>query len=376
MTPRQRLFFGAPTRDQAKRIAWNDLKDLTPKFLLKNRPSESDLRIELQNGSEIWVLGFDDPRRFEGAVWHGGILDEYADMDEAVWKESVEPALRDTGGWCWFTGVPAGRNHYYELSLRAREGRLGWGDYCWLSSDAMDPAEVAEARQGLDERTYRQEYEGSFESYEGRAYVYFDTNVHRVIRPFDDKLPVCICLDFNLDPFLVEFAQDRYPLPGGLGTYFFDEIRYPQADIWKVCDAIKRKLDARLDSRATSHRLIFYGDYTGSSRRDVSATHSSWEIVRNCFTGYNTDFRLRSNPRIVDRVNAFNSRLRSADGTVRVQFHPNCVELMKDLDQVDMEMLTTKKGQAGDRTHSSDAAGYFMNYEYSVSGGNVGRIVK
>jgi hypothetical protein len=374
-TPNQSLFFGAPTRDQAKRIAWEDLKLLSPKWSIKS-VSETELHVRYANGSEIWVLGFDKPERFEGKRWNGGVLDEYGNMQEKVWNETVAPALRDTYGWCWLIGVPEGKNHYFELSHYARtEQDAEWGDYCWFTTDVMDPKEVEKERKRLDERTFRQEYEGSFESYEGRAYVYYDVDIHRAVLPFDPHLPVCLCLDFNIDPFLVEFAQDNYRLTKGTGTYFFDEIKYRQADTWAVCAEAKRRLDLLLGSGAKTHKLLFYGDYTSSARRDASAIGSSWQIVRDCFVGYNAEFRLRGNPRILDRVNAFNSRLRSAAGAVCVQFHPNCVELMKDLEMVDMEMLTTAKGQAGDRTHASDAAGYMINYEYPVMGGPTGRVI-
>lgn len=49
-----RFFAGVPTREQAKRIFWDDLKALVPRHLLRARPSEVDLMIPLINGA---VLG-------------------------------------------------------------------------------------------------------------------------------------------------------------------------------------------------------------------------------------------------------------------------------------------------------------------------------
>src|SRR4051794_4872337 len=43
-------WYVAPTYQQAKRIAWNPLKELTRPYW-SGRPNETDLRIELQNGS-------------------------------------------------------------------------------------------------------------------------------------------------------------------------------------------------------------------------------------------------------------------------------------------------------------------------------------
>jgi hypothetical protein len=73
-----RFFAGAPTRDQAKRIFWNDFKRLVPKPWIDGRPSESDLRIVTRWGAELWVVGLDRPERIEGTSWDGGGLDELA----------------------------------------------------------------------------------------------------------------------------------------------------------------------------------------------------------------------------------------------------------------------------------------------------------
>jgi len=165
----RRFFLGAPTRDQAKRIFWNDIKGLVP-AIWQERTSESELFIRLPNKNEIWVIGFDKPERFEGTPWHGGVLTEFPHFKESSWNENIAPALRDTGGWAIIEGVPEGRNHYYELSQYARNsGDPEWADFAWTTAEVRDPAEIEKERARLDERTFRQEYEGSFESYEGRA---------------------------------------------------------------------------------------------------------------------------------------------------------------------------------------------------------------
>ena len=364
---KQSLFVGLPTRDQAKRIFWEDLKELTLPVTVDK--SESELWIKTITGSEIWVLGFDKPERFEGKRWNGGILDEFANMKESTWNENVMPALRDTKGWAWLIGVPEGKNHYYELSEYARSGiDPEWEDYSWLSQDVMDEAEVMKEMARLDERTFRQEYCGSFESYEGRAYVYYDSIVHRKPQVFDENYPLCFCLDFNLDPCIWLIGQDRNGF-----ISFQDEIKQRQTDIWKMCAALKRRIEYTLGNKQYTHKLLFYGDYEHGQARSVSATSSSWQILRDEFKHYNAEFRLKGHPRIIDRVNSVNSKLRSADGVVRLGVDPKCIELAKDFEMVSMDMLTEKKN-AGDRTHASDAAGYFINFEYPTTGKIQGHI--
>jgi hypothetical protein len=358
----QRLFFGSPTRDQAKRIAWNDLKALANPMITDK--SESELMIKLASGSEIWVLGFDKPERFEGSVWNGGILDEYADMKESVLGENVMPALRDTGGWLWLIGVPAGKNHYYDLSEYARMSNdPEWADYCWLSKDVMSEAEVEKERARLDVRTFRQEYEGSFESYEGRAYLYYDATHHRVNQRFDENYPISITCDFNLDPCIWLIGQDK----GGFIS-IQQEVKQSQTDIWKMCQELKERLGKLLGRLTHTQQIYIYGDYEHGQSRSVSATSSSWSILQDEFKQYNCKFKLKGHPRIVDRVNSVNSKLRSADGSVKIGIDTSCIELCKDFEQVSMDMLTGSKTKAGQRTHASDALGYWINYEYPVDG--------
>ncbi len=74
-----RYFAAAPTRDQAKRIFWKDLKALIPSEWVR-RIYETELCITTIFSSEVWVVGLDKPQRIEGVAWDGGVLDEYANM--------------------------------------------------------------------------------------------------------------------------------------------------------------------------------------------------------------------------------------------------------------------------------------------------------
>jgi hypothetical protein len=373
----QRLFFGAPTREHAKKLAWADLKALAGPVMTEK--SESELFLTVLTGTSIHVVGLDEPRRVEGIRWNGGILDEYADMAESVWPESVRPALADTRGWCWLIGVPAGRNHYYRLSLEAQTDTTGeWRDYSWLSSEALDATEIAGIKAQTDERTYRQEYEGSFESYEGRAYVYYDSTVHRIAQSHSPNHPILVCCDFNLDPCIWLLAQILPKQGQGDVVSFQGEIVQRRTDIWKMVNDLKFRLIGLCggDSvRARNRRTVFYGDLEHGKQRSVSATVGSWEILKGAdgFAGWNVEFRLRPHPRIVDRVNAVNAKLRATDGLVRLYVDPKCKFLHDDFEMVDMDMMQ-KAGDTGDRTHAADAAGYFIGYEWPINPKPIARV--
>src|SRR5690349_17188207 len=206
MTPwTPRFFAGAPTRDQAKSIFWEDLKDLT-RGMWAETPSESHLSIKVLTGAEIHVLGMDKPERVEGSPWDGGGLDEYGNMKPTAWTHHVRPALSDRSGWCDLFGVPEGRNHYYELDVKAlalmqaKGAASEWGHFHWVSADILPEAEIEAARRDLDELSFLQEYCASFINFEGRAYYPFARETHCRPLRYDPNKPLIFCFDFNVDP--------------------------------------------------------------------------------------------------------------------------------------------------------------------------------
>jgi hypothetical protein len=346
------LFFGAPTREHVKRMVWNDLKNLAGP-MIQDR-SETELWLKTLTGSTLYCVGFDKAERFDGTPWHGGILDEYADMKPDVLDEHVYPALMDTKGWCWFIGVPGGKNHYFDLVQKARESKNPqWADYCWLSADVMSPEEIAEAQGRMDPRTFRQELEGSFESYEGRAFVYYDSSVHRKPVVFNPLLPLDVACDFNLDPAIWEICQDHR------GTIcVLDEIKQRQTDIYKLCVELKRRIESK-----PLNKLRFFGDYQHGTARSVSAVASSWQILRGEFP--HAEFCLRPNPRILDGINAVNSKLRNAKGQTSFLIDPKCLELHKDFEQCSTQDILDR-AEGKDRGHASSTMRYYCNYLYPL----------
>ena len=121
--PNEQYFVAAPTRDQVKKIYWNDLKKLMPESQKANPPSETELTLHFKNGTVIILIGLDKPERIEGTFWSGGIIDEIADIKEGAWEANISPALDtfnpsrpDYQAWCWLIGVPDGLNHYYDMA--------------------------------------------------------------------------------------------------------------------------------------------------------------------------------------------------------------------------------------------------------------------
>ena len=95
--PGETFFYCAPTYRMAKDIAWKTLKSLVPPKWVKSK-NESDLKIELVNGSMIELKGTENAMALRGRSLSGCVLDEAAFMDSGVWFEVLTPRFsRQTG---------------------------------------------------------------------------------------------------------------------------------------------------------------------------------------------------------------------------------------------------------------------------------------
>lgn len=379
--PTPRFFVGAPTRDQAKRIYWDDLKAMVGRQNMLREPSETSLVIYLLNMAEIHVLGMDKPERIEGSPWDGGVLDEFANMKKDTWVKHVRPALSDRNGWCDFIGVPEGRNHYYELDLTARErftedvslGRTPeWNPFWWPSSDILPAEEIEAAKKDLDEQTFMQEYEASFVHFSGLAYYVFNESKHLAKLAYDSMATLIFCFDFNVSPGVAAICQQQQlPHPSNqFGTGVIGEVWIPyNSNTLKVCDKLIQ------DWGRHQGRIICYGDASGGAAGSAKVLGSDWQLIKeklwNHFGKNRVFFKVPlSNPRERDRVNSVNARLLSVSGDIRLMVDPvRAPQVVKDFQGT---MVSQDGSGAIDktrdlqRTHLTDAIGYHIYREFPL----------
>lgn len=383
--PNPKFFAAAPTRDQAKRIYWKDLKEKIPGHLRAKEPSESHLIMYLINGAEIHVLGMDKPERAEGTPWDGGILDEYANMKKTVWTQHVRAALSDRQGWCDFIGVPEGRNHYYDLYKDAkahfeeclRKGEVPeWNAFWWKSADILPPSEIEAAIRDLDDLTFRQEYEASFENFSGRAYYPFEERLHCARLEYNPQRTLEFCFDFNVEPGVAAVVQEQYlSLDHDEYEYWGDgvigEVYIPRnSNTIAVCKKLIK------DWKNHQGKIYCYGDYTGGSRGSSKILGSDWQLIKQALWshfGHKRVFmKVKPNPRQRQRINSLNSRLMSYAGIRRMMVDPSrAPHVVKDLEgTVLLEggsgEIDKRKCEESGLSHLSDALGYRIWEKYPV----------
>lgn len=376
----------APTHKQAKRIFWRDMKSLCPKWA-KQRVLESEMTIRLINGVEITVMGMDSPDRLEGRPLDAIVLDEYGNMKRDVWYENIYPALSTLGrpGWAALIGVPEGRNHYFELFNKAKEGGNDeWSAHTWFSEKVLPISVIVQAKKDLDELTYQQEFCGSFVNFEGLAYYAFGDHNYADLK-YDPDGDLIFCFDFNVSPGVAVVCQEqtkawyaqehKIQLPANVADEFtavVGEVHIPRhSNTPRVC----RKLIE--DWGHHEGRVFLYGDATGGAKGTQSVMGSDWDLIdeamEEAFGRRARNMVTRRNPRERVRVNSVNSRCKTLDDTVRLLVDSSKSPRLID----DMLGVMVLEGSAGELdkdsdstlTHMSDALGYYMAEEHQVGGG-------
>lgn len=350
-TPR----FGAcgPTYTQAKAVFWQDLKDISRPFWARE-PSESELIIFISNAfgtvSELCIRGLDKPQRIEGVPWDWLHIDEADDVKAGFWEEHLRPCLSDRMGGADFTGVPEGIGFLYDLSRLALTDPE-WAFFTWPSREVLPESEIESARRTMDPRTFRQEYEASFENATGRVYYAFDRR-QNVCEPPDSAAsgPLSVGMDFNVNPMSAVVFSDS-----PAATYVIDEIViHGRSNTHDMAQEIRNRYGARVTTA--------FPDPTGRhGSTNAPVGRSDHEILKQA--GFAVLCRGTSNVR--DKINAVNSRLCSATGERRLFVAPKCKHLIEALERHAYKDGTSIPDKDG-MEHATDALAYGVEYLHPV----------
>lgn len=365
---RKIFFAGAPTRQQAKEIFWEDLKSLTPPKNVK-RIIETSLKIEISGGGTLRVIGLKEFKRVQGQLMHGIVISEYQDCDAAVYNESIEPMINDTRGWCIKEGRPFGKNHFFDEFLKGKHGKKGWQSYHWTSEEILSKEQIEEAKSNLAKPDYEREYKASFESATQRPYYsYTEKNDKRTeILP---HLPFIVACDFN--------AQDK-PMSWVVGqkhtegtkeiTYWHKALSFQFTNTITMCKILDEDYFMAL-SAGYPKKIIFYGDYAGK-KHTSNSSYNDWEIIENYFRNKtNIEKRIRPCLFIRDSIGATNAQLCNSKGEIKQYVDPeNCGELIKDWEYCAWKDNGRELDERDPiRTHLCRAVDYYNEYEYSIRG--------
>lgn len=213
--PRPQLAYIAPNYQQAKRIAWEYLKDIARPLI--HQVHESELRVTLKNESRIFLLGAEKADSLRGMYLDGAALDEVAQIRPSTISQVIMPCLSDRQGWLTLMGTPKGKNHFYDYKKRAENDPRWYSMILKASESGIIPQEELDLiKSQMDGDDYLQEYECSFEAaLRGAIYGAEMEAAEREGRisdfPADENLPTDVICDLGYadDTVLTFFQQHR-----------------------------------------------------------------------------------------------------------------------------------------------------------------------
>jgi hypothetical protein len=309
----------------------------------------------MKSGHVIKLVGLDNHDDRRGAGLWFVVLDECADVKAAAWEETIDPMLATANGHALFTGTPKGFNWFYDLHNRHSLGKPGWKSYTFttLQGGNVSPERIARYRAEKDARTFRQEFEASFETYAGRVIYAFSRAKHVKPCHYDPTCAVYVGMDFNINPMSAAIWQETDGI-----DYQIDEIVMPGSDTVQMCAELKHRF-AR--NGKVDHIQVFpdASGRNGSTSAGVGVTNLS--ILRGA------DFRINAlsgNPAVSDRSAIMNGRFEAADGTIRAYIDPKCVHSIKSIEGHVYKEGSSIPDKDGATDHLVDATGYYFYTRY------------
>lgn len=354
--PNQKIWYIAPTYRMAKQIMWNDLKASIPrKWII--REHETEMSITLRNGTIIECKGADNPDTLRGVGLNFVVMDEFQDIRPDTWTAIIRPTLAKDRGEAMFIGTPKAYNQLYEVYQFGQDPlRKAWSSYQFptITSPFIPRLEVEEARHDMDPRTFRQEFEASFETMSGRVYYPFDRRIHvdKKVK-FNPGRPIWVGVDFNIDPMSACIMQ---PQTNG-ELWVVDEIFLRNSNTEELCEVLEQRYWEWMDN------IVIYPDPAGAARQHARG-ESDLEIFRQ--KGFRKIRVRRKHPPIADRVNSVNRVIKDATGATKLFVAPGCAHVIESLEQTLYKSGTRDIDKAASMEHITDAMGYCVEIEFGV----------
>lgn len=350
--PGREVWYVAPTYKMARQIVWRKLKNKLDDLNWIRKTNETELRIELVNGSTISLKGADNYDSLRGVGLDFIVIDEFADIAPMAWYETLRPTLSDKQGKALFIGTPKGIGNWaYDIYQNTQDDPDNWRSFSYTTLDGgqVTAEEIEAARKDLDERTFRQEYMATFETFSGRIYYSFD-RTENVVKYQGTPEAVYVGMDFNIDPMSAAVA-----VRSGDTLHVIDEVRLFSSNTQEMVDELKQ--------RYPKTKFWCFPDPAGHQRKSSAGGATDITILANA--GFIVKAPRHHTP-VRDRINAVNSLLCSADGERRLIFDPKVKYTIEGLERQVYKEGTSQPDKDGGYDHMNDALGYMVDYLFPV----------
>lgn len=375
ISPDDEIWYAAPSFKQAKRVFWRRLKRAIKKKW-REKTNESDCSITLKTGHVVRCVGLDAYDNLRGSGLFFLLVDEWADCPFEAWEEVLRPMLStckwfdengvlQEGGHALRIGTPKGFNHCYDTYQMGQPGpskdpeHMSWL-YTTLQGGNVPQKEIDAAMRTMDVRSFRQEYDASFENYTGRVYYAFHRQENVKSCPYNPKLDLHIGMDFNVNPMSATIFQEQ---PNG-EVWQVGEITIMSSNTHEMCDEIATRYGKPTADplRPDLSHITIYPDPAGVQNKTSAQGKTDISILRS--KGFKV-IAMESHPLIRDRINLVNGRFQSADTKRHLFVDNSCTKSIKCYEQLCYKEDANNQGtnqpdKKSGLDHLPDATGYYF----------------
>ena len=347
----KKIWYVAPTFKMAKEIVWSKLKEMLSEFNWIEDINESNMTITIKKtGSKISLKGCDAYDSLRGVGLDFLILDEFADIDEKAWTEVLRASVSDTEGDVLMCGSPKGYGNWsYRMYLKGQDQDKEWDSfqYTTLQGGMVSEHEIEQAKQDIDIRTFRQEFEGTFENYAGSVYYNFHPVESVVDKQIDWTKPLHIGMDFNVDPMSASVGQIEKDK-----IFFVDEVIIYSSNTDEMVEEIRNRYGTKIP-------IFIYPDPASRQRKTSAGGKTDLSILQNA--GFKVKCKLK-HPAVRDRINAVNGKLKDSNGNRHIFVSKTCKTIVKGLQRQIYKENTNIPDKEDGFDHMNDAIGYMVDF--------------
>ena len=327
----------------------------------------SDNSVTIFGDTRVLFRSMDNPEHLRGTEFSHFWIDEGGQLSDATAFRVIMGRMSEAKATepCGIvTTTPNGLNWLYDECVTKKDENKVKIYYASTEQNISLLNEFTDRLKVLyDERFYAQEVQGKFiDIFAGQAYWNFDrTSSVTDEWEYNPRLPIKLCVDFNVDPMCWNIVQQFRFTDGRVIDVCIDELHVRTASTELTC----REFLNRYGSHESGVHV--HGDASGYSR-STNATKTDFQIIHDMLAQANVPgveiMAGRHHPLITESVSAVNARLKNTLGVRSFYFRSNCTYTISDMERVSFVPGTREIDKSNpELTHHSDACRYYI---YSV----------
>lgn len=339
--------------------------------------SSSLKKLTFKNGSEILFRHFDEPNKLKSLNLGFVEIEEMSDIPYDTFKmllgrmrQKVKKSWKDftyrifghtnpetCRGWVYKTFKENKSPNYRLISAPTTQN-------IYLPKGFCD-----ELKKVYDEQYYNIFVLAQNGEYNNGLVIkdFSDENIKEIT--YQPEMDLHISCDFNVDPMCWVFAHKT-----DNKVFYFDEIAMENTTTAKACDEFYR--------RYPNHKgkIIVNGDASGDNR-SCTSEYTNYVIINKKLLqfGYDVEIQIKAfNPPIKNRIMAFNSKVRSANGEVCLFVDKKCEKLLYNIynlkykegsSKIDIPTYQQIKQSKELKflSHPMDAASYLVDFYWPIT---------